>query len=81
MNSLLLQQSALVPPALSEKHLPFNQSLIQFTQKDYIELKCQAVYWKTQHERVVGREEILKEQLKQKDARIQQFPLKMMKYH
>ena len=48
----------------------FFGSLIQITQKDYIELKCQAAYWKTQHERVVGREEILKEQLKQKDARI-----------
>ncbi len=48
----------------------FFGSLIQITQKDYLELKCQAAYWKTQYKRVVGREEILKEQLKQKNARI-----------
>ena len=70
MNSTpLMQQSALALPPHPEL-LPFEQDLIKLTQKDYIELKWQAAFWKTQHGRVIEREALLKEQLKQKDATI-----------
>lgn len=64
-----MQQSALslLP---NPELLPFEQNLIKLTQKDYIELKWQAAFWKTQHGRVIKREALLKEQLKQKDAMI-----------
>ena len=67
--SLLLRQSALEPLSPTEL-LPFEQKLVTLTKKDYIELKWQAAFWKTQHERVLAREEILKEQLRQKEAMI-----------
>lgn len=71
MKNSQLHQSTLnsaLPQALIEEILPFDQRLIQLTQKDYVQLKWQSNYWRTQHERGVAREEILKEQLKQKEA-------------
>ena len=71
MKNSRLNQSALdqtLPQAHIEEILPFDQRLIQLTQKDYVQLKWQANYWKTQHERSIAREEILKERLKQKEA-------------
>ena len=71
MKNSRLNQSALdqtLQQALTEEVLPFEQRIIQLTQKDYIHLKWQANYWKTQHERVVVREESLKEKIKQLEA-------------
>ena len=71
MKNSRLNQSALdqtLPQAHIEEILPFDQRLIQLTQKDYVQLKWQANFWKTQHERSIAREEILKERLKQKEA-------------
>jgi len=71
MKNSRLNQSALdqtLPQAHIEEILPFDQRLIQLTQKDYVQLKWQSNYWKTQHERSIAREEILKERLKQKEA-------------
>ena len=72
MKNSLLNQSALdqtLQQALTEEILPFDQRLVQLTQKEHIQLKWQANFWKTQHERSIAREEILKEQLKQQHKR------------
>jgi transposase len=72
MKNSRLNQSALdqtLQQALNEEILPFDQRLVQLTQKEHIQLKWQANFWKTQHERSIAREEILKEQLKQQHKR------------
>lgn len=66
MNSIPLQQLALEAIPSPEGLLPFENNLVKLTQKDYIELKWQASFWKALHERVAARENTLKEQLKQK---------------
>ncbi len=70
MNNSPLQQSGLDTSLCSptEECLPFEKTLIKLTQQDYVELKWNASYWKTQHARAFARGSMLKEQLKQKDA-------------
>ena len=72
MKNSRLNQSALdqtLQQAITEEILPFDQRLVQLTQKEHIQLKWQANFWKTQHERSIAREEILKKQLKQQHER------------
>lgn len=53
-------QSAALPPAVPV--------MVTLAHEEYIELKWQGQYWKAQHTRAVIREEVLKEQLRQKEA-------------
>jgi transposase len=70
MTTSSLHLSTLVLSSFETGVSPFDQRTVQITKKDHVELKWQASFWKTQHKRVAAREEILKEQLKQKDAKI-----------
>ena len=70
MNSSPLQESRLEAGPSTEGSLVFEKTLVTLSQKDYIELKWQASFWKAQHGRIATREGILKEVLKQKSAAI-----------
>ena len=70
MKSSPLQASRLEADPSSEGSLVFEKTLVTLTQKDYIELKWQASFWKAHHGRISAREGILKEELRQKSATI-----------
>ena len=55
-------------PPLEGELLPFVARTITLPYADYVALKSEAAYWKTQHTRVIVREEELKERLKHKEA-------------
>jgi transposase len=56
------------PPIVEGEVLPFAGHTVTLSKQEYIELQWQANYWKTQHARIVKREEELKEVLKRKEA-------------
>jgi transposase len=69
MNTVPLQIASANPQPLESGALPFDaQKIVTLTQREYVEIKWQASYWKAQHARVIARELELKEKLKQKEA-------------
>lgn len=74
MNSHPLHQLSLNPEALNVELLssPLVQ-MVTLPQPEYIELKWQGEYWKAQHTRSLAREEILKEEIKQRDSTIREL--------
>ena len=70
MNSYPLQQAPENPEALEDILLPFAARFISLPESELIQLRCDASYWKAQHARAIEREEVLKEELKQKEAMI-----------
>jgi len=71
MSNYLLEQLPLNPSALEGEFLPLSVvQIVTLTKQEHIELKWQGEYWKAQHARSLAREEVLKEELKQRDATI-----------
>lgn len=54
----------------SKKKTPLEENLVVLTQKEHIELKWNANFWKTQHSRTKKRELALKQELQQAKAEI-----------
>lgn len=49
---------------------PDSQPYISIPESEYLELKNQAGYWKSMHQKALVREEILKQEIKEKDGQI-----------
>jgi transposase len=81
MNNISLQQAAFDMPPLEGEVMPFAARTITLPYMEYVALKSDAAYWKAQHERVVVREEVLKEQLKHKEAIIRDLNQRLYGKH
>lgn len=57
-------------PVSDEKATPFSQQTVVLTKQDYIALKWQANYWRTQHARLQEREAALKAQVEALEAQV-----------
>jgi transposase len=62
--------TATYAPVSGEKATPFSQQTVVLTKQDYIGLKWEANYWRSQHARLVQREAILKAQVEALEAQI-----------
>ena len=49
---------------------PFAESIVQITKQEYIQLKWDSHYWKSQHQRTIARETELKKELEKAQAKI-----------
>ena len=76
-----LQQAAFDMPPLEGEVMPFAARTITLPYMEYVALKSDAAYWKAQHERVIVREEVLKEQLKHKEAIIRDLNQRLYGKH
>lgn len=59
-----------LPVIAQEETATSTNDFVVLTKKEYIELKWSANYWKAQHGRAIEREAVLKEELKQSQAKI-----------
>jgi transposase len=57
-------------PVNGKSAMPFSQQTVVLTKQDYIALKWQANYWRSQHARVVKREAALKAQVEALEATV-----------
>lgn len=62
---------ALVPR--DEGATPFSQECVRITKQEYIDLTARANYWKAQHARVKAENEVLKQEIAVKDAKIKEL--------
>lgn len=65
-----LISTAAYAPVSGENATPFSQQMVALTKQDYIALKWEANYWRTQHARLVQREAALKAQVERLEAQL-----------
>ena len=65
-----LISTAAYAPVSGENATPFSQQMVALTKQDYIALKWEANYWRTQHARLVQREAALKAQVEALEAQL-----------
>ncbi len=65
-----LISTAAYAPVSGENATPFSQQMVVLTKQDYIALKWEAHYWRTQHARQVQREAALKTQVEALEAQL-----------
>ena len=80
-NASSSQSTSTHQPDSGANEVPFAKSYIQLTKLDYIQLKSENHFWKSQHERAIAREAELKLQLEHAEAKIRDLTQRLYGKH